>query len=107
VLESPWLAHIHHLALDGLARAGVIPETTHEVWCDIPPDLARQRYRGRAAARHPVHRDTIVDPEQRFAAWAQLAEPIGAGTVHRVDTSGPVDVAALAARIRAAARRAG
>jgi predicted kinase len=105
VLESPWLAHIRHLALAGLSRAGVAAETTHEVWCDVPVDVARARYLERAADRHPIHRDTIVDTNERFALWAPYAKPIGVGTVHRVDTSTPVDVAALAQRIRSAAIR--
>lgn len=103
VLESPWLSHIRHLPIEGLARAGVAVETTHEVWCDLPLELARSRYLERAAGRHPIHRDTSSDNYARFAAWSRYAEPIGAGTVHRVDTSRPVDVAALAARIRACA----
>ncbi|MEV4417123.1 AAA family ATPase [Catellatospora sp. NPDC049609] len=103
VVESPWLAHIHHLALAGLARAGVAPETTHEVWCEVDHEVARTRYLARAAHRHPIHRDTVVDVHERFALWIRNATPIGAGTVHRVDTNLPVDVAGLAERIRAAA----
>jgi predicted kinase len=99
VLESPWLAHIRHFALAGLATAGVAPETTHEVWCDVPLELARARYLARSAARHPIHRDIISETYARFAAWSPYAEPIGAGTVHRVDTSRPVDIPALATRI--------
>lgn len=65
----------------------------------------RARYLERAADRHPIHRDTIVDTNERFALWAPYAKPIGVGTIHRVDTSTPVDVAALAQRIRSAAIR--
>jgi predicted kinase len=97
VLESPWLAHIRHLALDGLARAGVAPEATHEVWCDVPVELARARYVERAAGRHSIHRDTVADVDERFAFWAQHAEPIGVGTLHRVDTSRAVDVTSVVA----------
>jgi len=103
VLESPWLAHIHHLALAGLTRAGVPAQRTHEVWCEVPVEVARTRYIARAAGRHPIHRDTLVDVNARFGTWAQLAEPIGVGTLHRVDTTTPVDVAALAHQISPAA----
>jgi predicted kinase len=103
VLESPWLSHIRQLAVDGLARAGVAAATTHEVWCDVTVEVARARYLERAASRHAIHDDMLGDTYARFAVWARYAEPIGAGTVHRVDTSGPVDIAALAARIRGGA----
>jgi predicted kinase len=97
VVEAPWLAHIRHLAIEGLARAGVAPEATHEVWCDVPVELARARYVERGAGRHPIHRDTVADVDERFAFWAQHAEPIGVGTLHRVDTSRPVDVTSVIA----------
>lgn len=102
VLEAPWLAHLRHQALAGMARAGVAPESTHEVWCDVPLEVARDRYVRRAADRHPIHRDSLVDTDTRFAAWAQVAVPLAVGILHRVDTTGPVDVAALADRIRLA-----
>ncbi|GAA1377086.1 AAA family ATPase [Catellatospora chokoriensis] len=102
VLESPWLAHLREVVLAGLARAAIDPATVHEVWCDVPVEIALRRYEFRAPGRHPVHRDTVVDSGARFAAWAAAAVPLGVGTLHRVDTTGPVDVAALAGRITGA-----
>ncbi|MDT0443739.1 hypothetical protein [Streptomyces johnsoniae] len=95
VLESPWLAHLRPQVLAGLRRAGVAPAGTHEVWCEVPVELARARFTARAGARHGVHAagSGATDEEWRF--WARHAQPLALGTVHRVDTSVPVDVAAL------------
>jgi predicted kinase len=97
VLESPWLAHLRPVVAAGLRRAGVT--TAHEVWCEVPLETARLRFAARAAARHAVHADTPDAAGPRWDRWAAVAEPLGLGTVHRVDTTRPVDVRALAARI--------
>ncbi|WUD71830.1 hypothetical protein OG937_09030 [Streptomyces sp. NBC_00510] len=65
----------------------------------MPPDTARRRFRERAPARHPVHTEGARFPEEEWRFWTEMAEPLGLGSVHRVDTSRPVDVAALARRI--------
>lgn len=98
VLESPWPAHLRPVVAAGLARAGV--GTSHEVWCDTPLETARLRLAARAAGRHPVHIDTDDPDDPRWDFWGRVAEPLGLGTPHRVDTTRPVDVRALAARIR-------
>lgn len=97
VLESPWLAHMRPVVAAGLTRAGA--SEVHEVWCAVPPDTARRRFRERAPARHPVHTEGARFPEEEWRFWTEMAEPLGLGSVHRVDTSRPVDVAALARRI--------
>lgn len=94
VLESPWLAPLRPVVLAGLERAGVEPASeVREVWCEVPPDLARLRYERRA--RHPIHLDAEVGDE-RWREWAAGARPLGLGTVICVDTSKPVDISGLA-----------
>ncbi|MEU4098738.1 AAA family ATPase [Streptomyces sp. NPDC026673] len=97
VLESPWPAHLRPVVAAGLARAGA--SEVHEVWCAVPPDTARRRFTERAAARHPVHTESVRFPEEEWRSWVGTAGPLALGTVHRVDTTRPVDVAALARRI--------
>ncbi|MGW3243484.1 AAA family ATPase [Streptomyces sp. NPDC001070] len=97
VLESPWLAHMRPVVATGLARAGA--SEVHEVWCAVPADTARRRFRERASARHPVHTEGARFPEEEWRFWTEMAEPLGLGSVHRVDTTRPVDVEALARRI--------
>jgi hypothetical protein len=78
------------LALGGSSRAML------EVWCDVPPDLARHRYLERA--RIPLHQDDEPTPGT-WDAWSRAAAPLGFGPVIRVDTSRPVDLPALAQQI--------
>ncbi len=68
-----------------------------EVNCVCAPELAARRYAERAAASHPVHVVTTLSP----AFLAEFDRPVGIGDVITVDTTDPVDVAALAGRIRA------
>ncbi|SEF17618.1 AAA family ATPase [Jiangella alba] len=64
-----------------------------EVWCDVPPDIARRRYAARR--RHPVH-DDQQRLEHAWDEWAARAEPLGVGPTVRVDTTGRVDVEEVA-----------
>lgn len=71
-----------------------------EVWCHCPNDLAAQRYaararEGRRDAR--THVITALTPEM----LAEFTRPVGVGELVEVDTSVPVDVADVAARVRA------
>lgn len=99
VLESPWLAHTRPYVQSGLRRAGVT--LVHEVWCEVPVDVARARCTTRATGRHPVHPERPGGHEGDWALWASGAHPLGLGPVHRVDTTAPVDVSALATAIGA------
>ncbi len=94
VLESPWLAHVRDHAMAGLARAGGVRPV--EVWCDVPVELARARYEARVDLRHPVHGDVRANLDDDWAFWETAARPLGFGPVVRVDTTGPVDIAAVA-----------
>lgn len=89
VLESPWLAHLRPVVIAGLHRAGV--KRPLEIWCDVPVDLARERYEKDAPHRHPMHGDNpVTDEDWRFLRT--VAEPLALGPVHRVDTSAPLNV---------------
>ena len=67
-----------------------------EVNCVCPPELAARRYAQRATASHPVHVVTTLSPD----LLAEYDRPVGIGDLITVDTTGPVDVAALADRVR-------
>ncbi|MEU6715997.1 ATP-binding protein [Nonomuraea sp. NPDC046802] len=94
VLESPWLAPLRPLVMDGLSRAGVEAGSAREVWCEVPPELARSRYERRV--RHLIHYDDEVGDE-RWREWAAGARPLGLGPVYSLDTSKIVDISRLAA----------
>ena len=71
-----------------------------EVYCRCPPDEARRRYSARSVigSRHAIHtlRDLPAD------LLAEFDGPVGLGQVIEVDTTAPVDIAALVTRVRAA-----
>ena len=100
VVDSWWFRprDLDH-ALRGLATAGA--DAVVEVWCDVPPDLARARFEARAAARHPVHADGR-DLTTEWAAWSARGAPLALGPVVRQDTTRPVDVDGLALRVATA-----
>ncbi|MGH3660900.1 MAG: AAA family ATPase [Micromonosporaceae bacterium] len=97
VLESPWLAHLRPVVIAGLHRAGV--KRPLEIWCDVPVELARQRYEQDAPHRHPLHGDQPVS-EDDWQFLRSVAEPLALGPVHRVDTSKPIDASIVAAWVR-------
>ncbi|NEE02588.1 AAA family ATPase [Phytoactinopolyspora halotolerans] len=104
VLESPWLAHLRPIVLAGLDRAQVDVDRVHEIWCEVPLDFARRRFAERAAGRHPVHVNDQND-DAGWGEWSTQAEPLALGHVHVVDTTSPVDLTQLVARIRRAHSR--
>jgi predicted kinase len=69
-----------------------------EVYCRVPPEEAARRYseRGASSDHHEVHvlRSLSAD------ALAEFQAPFNLGPVIEVDTTDPVDVAALAAAVR-------
>lgn len=99
MLETPWLAPLRPIVQAGLRRAGVTE--VQEVWCEVPLELARRRFTARMTERHPVHPERDGRWDGRWEDWSRDARPLAFGRVHRVDTSAPVDVAALAAALRA------
>jgi thymidylate kinase len=77
-----------------------------EVFCDCPPRAAAERFHARA--RHAGHFDqdtSFADSLRRYERVASTL-PLDLGPVVRVDTSRDVDVAAVAAAVRAAVDRA-
>ena len=62
--------------------------------CACPAELAATRYNTRA--RHPVHNMAHASVE----ALAEWDRPVGIGALVTVDTTAPVDVTAIAARVR-------
>jgi len=81
-------------ALAGVQTAGI--KTVIEVWCDVPPDLARRRI----LARHrlAINRDELRLNEA-WDEWCREAGPLGIGPVVVVDTTQPVDLADALARV--------
>jgi predicted kinase len=95
VIDSWWFRPRDlDFAADGIATTGA--DRVVEVWCDVPADVARSRYRNR-------HRADYYRDEQHLAddwdVWAEQATPLGLTTVLVVDTTRPVDHADLAQRI--------
>ncbi|MFF2550375.1 AAA family ATPase [Nocardia sp. NPDC058058] len=87
------------------ARAGIEQSgATHavEVWCDIPPDLARRRYENRC---RPAFYQDAERLAQDWDVWAARATPLGLTPTLFVNTAIPVNHTFLAERIRAAAAR--
>jgi predicted kinase len=89
VLDSTWFDYTRPLLGDW-------PGPIVEVRCVVPVAVARARYQARAAVRHPGHLDNERDEAE---LWGQPAPSPGLGPVLEVDTTGPVDVAGLAAAI--------
>ena len=90
IIESPWLANLRPIVARELHDMGIL--THDEIWCDVPLSVARQRFESRALERHWIHSESSGSTESDWAVWEKIAEPLGLGTVHRVDTTMPVDI---------------
>ncbi|MEV6522702.1 AAA family ATPase [Longispora sp. NPDC051575] len=96
LIDSWWFRprDLEH-AREGLATTGAM--SALEIWCEVPTETARIRCATRE--RHPIHQDG-----HRLATdwprWAAEAAPLALTPVIRVDTSGLVDVAAVARTVR-------
>jgi predicted kinase len=66
---------------------------TVEVHCACPAEVAHARYSARS--RHKVHQGTLP-----LSAMDKYDRPVGIGPLITVDTTRPVDVAAVAAEVR-------
>ena len=67
-----------------------------EVFCRCPVAEVERRFTRRAPARHPGHVDDVLDAQLK-AALDDGVSPLGlGGPVREIDTSSPVDVAAVA-----------
>jgi len=76
------------------ARLAGLAARPVEVHCGCPPEVAVERYNARAT--HAVHVVKRLD----LAAMAEYDRPVGIGTLVRVDTTRPVDVARVAKEVR-------
>ena len=84
VLDSTWFP-----ATLPLVRR--LPGDLVEVRCRVSVATARERYRGRS--RHEGHLDHLRSESE---LWGAEVAPLGVGPLVDVDTTGPVDVPALA-----------
>jgi predicted kinase len=89
VLDSTWFDY-------ALPLVRALPGQLVEVRCTVPLDVARARYRSRAARRDAGHLD---DARGEQELWGNPSEPLGLAPVIEVDTSGQVDVPRLASEI--------
>ncbi|MGX1807015.1 AAA family ATPase [Nocardia sp. NPDC055321] len=95
VLDSWWFApRDRSHAKAGIAR--VAATHTAEIWCAVPPEVAKARYTTRIRAA--IHRDADR-LHTDWPLWSRAPEPLSLTPVIEVDTTVPVDVAALATRI--------
>lgn len=97
IVESWWYGpRDREFVLAGIARSGT-PDVA-EIWCDVPSELAWERYDARI--RHTVH---PVGTEARvpWDEWNKNAAPLVIGHGIRVDASGPIDIAALVRSLEA------
>jgi predicted kinase len=79
-------------------RIETLPGPSVEVHCACPPALARERYLSRQ--RHPCHFDLTYGAEM-FDNWVRTdARPLALGPVLSVDTTGDVDITAIANWVR-------
>ena len=82
------------------AKVRSLCEHPVEVHCCVPEAVAATRYAERGAGddHHPVHVARTRPP----ADYTEFSEPFGLGTLIEVDTTRPVDAAAVASRVQAA-----
>lgn len=98
VVESWFAPPARPYVLAGLTDAGLDPARVLQVWCDVPVELARERFEAReqAGVRHAVH-----GPQTGLEdMWTELAEqnhPLDLPATVRVDTSREVDPRTLVA----------
>lgn len=78
------------------ARAGLRGTPVVELWCDVPVEIARQRY---ASRKRPAHYEDDRHLAESWPDWARRAEPLALGPVLRVDTTSEVDFARLRAEM--------
>jgi predicted kinase len=79
-------------------RIGALAANPVEVFCQCPEEVYMRRYAERVQARHAVHVDSArILLAERFA---RSSRPLALGPVVTVDTTSPVDVAALAREVR-------
>ena len=94
VLDSTWYPYT-------IPYVQGLPGPIVEVRCAVSLDVAKQRYRARTPTRHAGHLDDQRTEEELWGADAH--QPLRLGPLVEVDTTGAVDVIAIAAAIQGAA----
>jgi glucokinase len=97
-IVDAWFGFQPRQLLETLLREAGITAVL-ELWCHAPADLIAGRYRDRADERLPGHPGPEYAEELR--ALAARAEPTRVAPVHPIDTSRPLDQAAVMAFIDA------
>jgi predicted kinase len=110
-METLWAlaAHCPHVVLEAnfrpksayeRAKIAALDGQIVEVHCWCPPEEVARRFAQRAATtrHHPAHVLKELTPDM----LAEYDRPVGIGSVLAVDTSAPVDIEALARRVRMA-----
>lgn len=88
VIDSTWFPYT-------LPLVRALPAPCVEVRCEVSVELARRRHRSRRRdARH------LDDQRSDDELWGSEVATLGVGPLVVVDTSGPVDVPALAREVR-------
>lgn len=95
--EGVWLNHRAARLLPAGAATGASP--IWELICECPAEVAIARYAARI--RHPAHLPPDDATLDRIRRAAHLLVPLGLGPVIRVDTSKPMDVMSIVARLTA------
>jgi predicted kinase len=90
VIDSTWFPYVAPL-VEALGGPFV------EVRCRVDLDVARERYRNRRRDRR--HLD---DQRTEDELWGEPVRPLGVGPLVIVDTTRPVDVPAVASKVRTA-----
>lgn len=93
VIDSTWFPY-------SLPLVEQLPGPFVEIRCRLGVDLARERFRERV--RDARHLDGFRTEEE---LWGSEVAALGVGPLIEVDTTNPVDVVALADRIRSLADR--
>lgn len=99
VLESWWFRpRDRGFVRAGLSRTGA--RQTVEVWCDVPGEVARERYVRR---NRPAFHEDDRHLTESWPGWLAEAAPLGLSVEVRVRTDAAVDIAALTAALTRAA----
>jgi hypothetical protein len=86
-------ANFHSQAADELDKLRGLGARLVEVNCACPTEVAQARYNART--RHQAHSVTLPQ-----SAWDKYDRPVGVGPLVTVNTTRPVDVAAVAVEVR-------
>ena len=100
VLESWWFKPRDLSFVEaGLRRCGA--REVVEVWCDVPGNVARERFVRRV---RPGYYEDDRHLVESWPDWIVRAEPLGVGPVLRVRTDRDVDLPALTSELAAIRR---